>query len=150
MTGPTRHATAIPACGDVVPPLAGRTPSGDTLRTRDFFMRRNLALVFVRDDSIGRAWVAEAVELRRAARAEAGEILVIGPTGVLTGELPSLVDDEGDLAARYGLAPDDLPALFVVDRFGTLFSSTHGERAIADLRPRDIPGWLEFIACRCS
>jgi hypothetical protein len=146
----TRRRTGIPARGETVPNLTGTNPAGDVWRTRDYYMRRNLAIVFVGSGDAAVEWVAEAAAQRDAAHAEAGEIVVVAPPGVETGHLPAMRDGSGELAERFGLADEDLPALFVIDRFGTLFVASHGEQAVADLHPRDIPRWLEFIACRCS
>jgi hypothetical protein len=139
-----------PERGDVVPQLTGRDLSGETISTRDFYMRRNLAIMFVDVDDVGHAWIAEAAERRPEAHAEAGEIIVVGPAGMDIRGLPTIVDSDGALGSRFGLSRRELPALFIVDRFGTLFASNRGDHAIEDLQPRDIPGWLEFIACRCS
>lgn len=132
-----------------MPWLTGPTPEGATLATRSFYMRRNLALVFTGDGAVAQDWAAEAASMRPAARAEVGEIVVIAPPGVDVGITPDIVDHDDEVAARVGLSAADLPALFITDRYGTIFASNRGDNAV-DIRPSDIPGWLEFVACRCS
>jgi hypothetical protein len=141
--------TRIPGRGDQMPWLTGPTPEGTILATRSFYMRRNLALVFTGDGHDAQDWAAEAASMRPAAREEAGEIVVISPPGVDTGITPDIIDHDGAVAARVGLAASDLPALFITDRYGKVFVSNRGATP-EDVRPSDIPGWLEFVACRCS
>jgi hypothetical protein len=145
----TSHVVEVPKRGDRMPWLVGPTPEGTTLRTRDYYMRRNLALVFTGDGEHAQDWAAEAASMRPAARDEAGEIIVIAPPGVDVGITPDIIDHDGGIAARVGLSPSELPALFITDRYGTVFAASRGATAV-DMRPSDIPGWLEFVACRCS
>ncbi len=141
---------AIPGRGERLPDLSGLTLSGGQIGTRDFYMRRNLAVMFVCAQPECADWILAAAAVRDAAHAEDGEILLIvdGPTE--TGGLPAIVDTDGSLAARCGLSEFDRPALFVIDRYGTIFAANRGPNAEFGLRPRDIPRWLEFISCRCS
>ncbi|HUG15559.1 MAG TPA: hypothetical protein VMM78_11160 [Thermomicrobiales bacterium] len=146
----TAAATDIPRRGSIVPRLDGRNGAGDRVCTRDFYMRRNLAIVFAGDDDVSRDWVAEASSVSELATAEAGQVLLVVHRDVSPGGLPSIIDHDGMNQSRFGLGAADLPALFITDRYGTLFATSHGHDGIADLRPRDIPRWLEFVACRCS
>lgn len=148
MTAAREDLAAVPERGQTVPTLTGPTLEGGQLRTRDFYMRRNLAIVFL--GASPEAWVKEASAVRELANAEAGEIILVASEEIDALDLPTLFDRDGQFAARFGLAADDLPAIFVTDRFGTLFAATHGEHGQPELSPADIPGWLEFIACRCS
>ena len=113
-------------------------------------MRRNLAILVLADDATGAEWLRAAQAVRAAAHAEAGEILVIAPPGLDSGELPTIVDADGQLAQRLDLGTEDLPALFIIDRYRTVFASNRGADGLAELTPADIPGWLEFVACRCT
>jgi hypothetical protein len=88
--------------------------------------------------------------VREAAQAEAGEIIVIAPPGLESGVLPTIVDADGHLALRLGLESRELPALFIADRYRTVFAGNRGASGLAELAPADIPGWLEFVACRCT
>lgn len=141
---------AIPGRGDRLPDLSGPTPDGGQLSTRDFYMRRNLAVIFICAQTECADWIAAAAAVRQAARAENGEILLVLDGTTDTDGLPAIVDADGSLAARCGLSEFDRPALFVIDRYGTIFAANRGPNAETGLRPRDIPHWLEFIACRCS
>lgn len=141
----------MPKRGETAPDLVGTTPEGKRLSLRQaFYMRRNLGIIFVAADAAGRRWLADAAAQRGAAHAEAGEIVAIVPPGMDTHGLPAIVDPDGVLLARYGLAEADLPAVFVTDRYLTIFSTNTGETQTPGLMPDDIPGWLEFIAARCS
>jgi hypothetical protein len=113
-------------------------------------MRRNLALVFVADDPVGRDWIDEAAAVRERVLHEMGEVVAILPPGAESRGLPAIVDADGSVSAKLGLTADGLPALFVLDRYGTLFASNGGPTAEPELRPADIPRWHGFIACRCS
>jgi len=139
-----------PRRGTIVPSLDGHDETGARVRTRDFYMRRNLALVFVGDDDESQRWIVEAASIVEAAMAEVGHVLLVAPAGVDTRGLEVMLDSEGAHRRRYGIGCSHVPALFIVDRYGTLFAASHGLDGIADLRPTDIPRWLEFIACRCS
>jgi hypothetical protein len=140
----------IPARGAQLPELRGLTPSGAPLSTRDYYMRRNLAVMVLADDATGAGWLRAAHAVREAAQAEAGEIIVIAPPGLDSGDLPTIVDEDGQLARRLGLEVADLPALFIADRYRTVFAGNRGANGVAEMTPADIPGWLEFVACRCT
>lgn len=150
---PTQAAMPVRAIlgrGDRLPELAGITPDGGQISTRDFYLRRNLAVIFICAHTECADWIAAAAAVREAAHAESGEILLVldGPTD--TDGLPAIIDGDGALSERCGLSAHDRPALFVVDRYGAIFAANRGRDAEPDMRPRDIPRWLEFIACRCS
>ncbi len=146
----TETTSAIPARGDIIPFVKGVSPNGEVISLRDYYMRRNMAVVVVGDDEAGREWLSQVARQRDAAAREAGVIVVIAPPGVETHGLATIVDGDGRVHSRLGLDPDNLPVLFLIDRFGTLFATNVGDTATPDLGPEDIPGWLEFIACRCS
>lgn len=139
-----------PTRGDVLPLVGGVSPAGEPVSLRDYYMRRNMAVVVVGDDETGRNWLARSVRQIDAAASEAGVIVAIAPSGVETHGLVTIVGDDGRAQARLGLEPTDLPALFLIDRFGTLFATNVGKTGTPDIGPDDIPGWLEFIACRCT
>ena len=141
---------AIPGRGDRLPDLSGLTVAGGHLSTRDFYMRRNLAVIFICAQTECADWIAAAAAVRKAAQAEDGEILLVLDGTTDTDGLPAIIDADGSLRARCGLGEFDNPALFVIDRYGTIFAANRGPDAEPDLRPLDIPRWLEFIACRCS
>jgi hypothetical protein len=140
----------IPSRGAQLPELRGPTPSGAQLSTRDYYMRRNLAVLVVANDATGAEWLRAAQAVRAAAHAEAGEIIVIAPPGIESGDLPTIMDADGQLAQRLGLGDKDLPALFIADRYRTIFATNRGANGLAELTPADIPRWLEFVACRCT
>ena len=94
---------SIPGRGDQMPWLSGPTPEGSTLRTRSYYMRRNLALVFTGEGDDAQDWAAEAASVRPAARDEAEEkacahnrMLInsaVERYAVTTGADPSSLDD---------------------------------------------------------
>jgi hypothetical protein len=145
----TATRPTAPRRGDTIPYVSGKSIDGGTLNLRDCYMRRNLAIIVTGDTPATQRWLQEAAEVRSAAQAEAGEIIAVVSAPAETYGLPTLVDEDGAIMQRLGLAPSDLPALLVIDRFGTLFAANVGPDA-EELRPADIPGWLEFVACRCS
>lgn len=161
-SAPTAH---IPRRGDALIDFTTVTPDGQPIRVRDFHMRRNLALVFTH--GVGcptcRELLSELIEQRDAAQAAAGEILAVVPgsqdeIAQLRNELgipfPIAVDLNGTIHQSYGLAGSDslLAGTFVADRYGTIFETAVEEATSGHphIDAGDIPGWLEFIASRCS
>lgn len=140
----------IPGRGDQLPDLSGLSPNGGQISTRDYYLRRNLAVLFICAQTECADWIAAAAAVREAAHAEAGEILLVLDGTTDTEGLPAIIDSDGSLAARCGLGEFDHPALFIIDRYGTIFASNKGANAEEGLRPRDIPRWLEFVSCRCT
>lgn len=162
----TRQATTAPGRGDALPDFTTVTPDGSPIRARDFHMRRNVALVFTHgpDCETCQGLLRELARQRKAAQAEAGEIVAVIPGSrddvsrlcdALGISYPVAVDQDGSIHRRYGLAVADgspLAGIFVADRYGTIFESSvavaSGEHPALDAG--EIPGWLEFIACRCT
>jgi hypothetical protein len=143
-------AGVVPGRGDLFPTLRGASPAGQPASTRDYYMRRNLAVILLANDVTGMDWLRRAGDQRVAAHTEDGEIVAILPPGMPSWGVPAIVDPHGALAARLGLTASDLPALFIMDRYGRVFAGNRGAHAIPDLAPAGIPKWLEFIACRCT
>ncbi|HEX7103429.1 MAG TPA: redoxin domain-containing protein, partial [Nitrolancea sp.] len=79
MTSSTKTISAIPTRGDRLPLFTGQTPEGAPLRLRDFYMRRNLALVFSDgpEYTTTRDLLRGLAERRAAVQAEAGEALAV-------------------------------------------------------------------------
>ncbi|HET7035164.1 MAG TPA: redoxin domain-containing protein [Thermomicrobiaceae bacterium] len=153
---------APPARGEQIPAFSGNTADGRTLGTRDFSMRRNLALIFTHgpECSTCRALLRELGRLEEAVRAEAGETLAVVPAEGeelrrLAAELPFPVIGDPDLAIhrRYGLVDErgaPRAAIFVTDRYGVVFEPSLADDEHRMLEAAEVPGWLEFIACRCT
>lgn len=153
----------IPARGDRIPDFSGIDPDGDAKGTRDFYMRRNLALVFTHEPGCAdcRDLLQGLATEYRAIMAEAGDVLAVvaGSADVvrkLRGDLdlpfPIVIDEDGSIHKRYGLWQDGQPqaALFAVDRYGTIFNASIADADHEMLAASEVPGWLEFIACRCT
>jgi len=154
----------VPARGDRLPQFTGETPGGERIRLRDFYMRRNLALVFsdAPDFLATRDLLRGLAERRAAVQAEAGEALaVISGDAAVVRELvtslelpfPIVIDHDNAIHQRYGLidttgAPR--AAIFLADRFGTVFEASLASEEQPLMRADEVPGWLEFIACRCT
>lgn len=138
-----------PQRGDLFPTLAGPAPGGVRRSTRDYYDRRNLAVIVVPPAISAADWITRAAAQRERAQHEVGEIFLIVPQGIDPQGLPAIFDD-GTLAARLGIAERTTPAIFAIDRYGVVFATNAGATSTPDLQPEDIPNWLEFIACRCS
>ena len=163
-TIPTELSSLIPIRGDQLPQFTGETPIGETIRLRDFYMRCNLAVVFTDGPDYGatRDLLRGLAERRAAMQAEAGEALAVifgNPTIVrelvasLALPFPIVVDADGAIHRRYGLidaAGEPRAAIFLADRFGTVFEASLASAEHPIMGAADVPGWLEFIACRCS
>lgn len=164
MTSSAQTSIAIPSRGEQLPLFSGQTPEGAPVRLRDFYMRHNLALVFsdAPDYATTRDLLRGLAERRAAVQAEAGEVLAViagDPERVrrFVGELslpfPVVVDSDNAIHARYGLlGADDTPraAIFLADRFGTIFEASIATDDGQIMAAGEVPGWLEFIACRCT
>jgi len=164
MSSSTQTNIAIPTRGDRLSLFTGQTPEGAPLRLRDFYMRRNLALVFsdTPEYAATRDLLRGLAERRPAVQAEAGEALAVisgDPERVrqLVAELslpfPVVVDPDNAIHARYGLlGADGTPraAIFLADRFGTIFEASVATDDGQIMAASEVPGWLEFIACRCT
>ena len=153
----TRTIATLPARGGRLPSFTSVTPSGDPIRLRDFYLRRNLALVFTHgaDCPKCRAYLTALNERRAVVQAEAAEILAVvsNDTNVADYSFPIALDPDGEIHRRYGLVDaDGRPgaAIFLVDRYGVVFEASTANDAHDMLAAEDVPGWLEFIACRCS
>ena len=153
---------AVPRRGEPIPSFSGRTPEGRRIGTRDFYMRRNLALVFTHGPECDacRTLLRELAAREPAVQAEAGETLAVIPgepvaVSAMSEGVPFPVVVDGDLAIhqRYGLIDADgkpRAAIFAVDRYGTIFEPSLADAGHAMMTAAEVPGWLEFIACRCS
>ncbi len=150
--------TTIPARGDRLPGFSGKSPAGQNIRLRDFYLRRNLALVFTHDQQCAAChqYLIDLAERRAAVQAEAGEILVVVPGNAEhLPELPCpiVIDDDSEIYRRYGLIGTDdhsRAAIFLVDRYGIVFEASVADGDHTMLSAAEVPKWLEFIACRCS
>lgn len=157
-------ATGIPTRGDRIPDFTGTTADGATLRTRDLYLRRNLALAFTHgpDCPACRDLLRGLARQERAVQAEAGQTVAVVPAGREAAErlaleldlgFPVIADEDLSAHRRYGLvdpAGHPLAAIFVADRYGTVFHASVADAAHDMLAADEVPGWLEFVACRCS
>lgn len=158
----TTTTATPPKRGEQIPAFTATTPDGRTLGTRDFYMRRNLALVFTHGPECAacRALLTELGRLEAAVQAEAGETLAVVPADgdalrELAAELPFPVvaDPDGAIHRRYGLLDEQgapRAAIFITDRYGVVFEPSLADDEHRMLAADEVPGWLEFIACRCS
>ncbi|MGA7668770.1 MAG: redoxin domain-containing protein [Nitrolancea sp.] len=153
----TRTIATVPARGDRLPSFTGTTPTGDPIRLRDFYLRRNLALIFTHGAECGacRDYLTELNERRAAIHAEAAEILAVIPddSDAAPFPFPIALDAGNQIHRRYGLVDADgrpRAAIFLVDRYGIVFEVSVASDEHTMLAAEEVPGWLEFIACRCS
>lgn len=148
----------IPRRGDRLPDFSTKTPSGEDIRLRDFYMRRNLAVVFTHDPECAacREYLSGLAERRAAVQAEAADVLAVipgEPTSIPELPFPIALDPDDEIHRRYGLLNADggpRAAIFLVDRYGIVFEVSVAGENHAMLSVDEVPGWLEFIACRCS
>lgn len=161
-TTPTTRGRT-PARGDQFADFSAPMPDGTMLRTRDYYMRRNLAIVFTHgpDCDACRDYLRRLGKQQAAVHAEVGEVIAVIPADPASVEalrheldlpFPVVADTDGALHARYGLLADDnqpLAAIFVTDRYGTIYQASIAGEAHEMLDPEEVPGWLEFVACEC-
>jgi hypothetical protein len=150
-----RNLTTKPAIkrGDVIPDFTLDSVTGEPVSSRTYYMRRNLALVFVGGGNAGewRGWLDRLAVQRERIDAENGQALIIAadPHDLESRDFPLLVDRDGAARERFGLNASD-GAVFVTDRYGVVFHISLGTPETGLIDAEEIPGWLEFIACRCS
>jgi hypothetical protein len=139
--------------GGVIPDFTLDLAGGGSVSSRSYYMRRNLALVFVGGGNTGEwhGWLDRLAAQRERIDAENGRALIIaaGAADLESGEFPLLLDRDGAVRERFGLNASD-GAVFVTDRYGVVFHISLGTPETGLIAAEDIPGWLEFIACRCS
>jgi peroxiredoxin len=138
--------------GNVIPDFTLESTAGTTISNRAFYMRRNLAIVFTtsNDPDAWRVWLDALDAQRERIDAEAGHALAIAQAETPLSEVfPTLFDRDGAVRERFGLA-GDRGAVVIIDRYGVVFHVTEGQPGSDLLPAEEIPGWLEFIACRCS
>lgn len=159
-TDTKRHA--IPGRGDQIDYFTATGSDGEPIRTRDYYMRRNLALVFSHgpDCAACRDLLRGLARQYAAARAEDGQVIAVVAAEPAAAEalrhdldLPFPVVADADLAvhARFGLVEDGAPlaAIFVTDRYGTIYDASVADATHQMMAPEEVPGWLEFVACEC-
>lgn len=147
-----------PARGDRLPGFSGTSPAGNAIRLRDFYMRRNVALVFTHGTECAacRQFLDELAARRPAVQAEDGEVLaVLADPSASASDLPFPVvfDHDGEIHRRYGLLDAQgrpIAAVFLSDRYGVVFASAVADERHALMPVDEVIAWLEFIACRCS
>jgi len=145
-----RVSKVQPQRGHLFPTLSGRSADGIRRATRDFYMRRNLAVVVLSDDMVlNEAAVCRMVDLRERVHAEAVECFVVAPPNTDVKGLPAIVDD-GAIRTSLGVDTAGTIAIFILDRYGTIFATNDLAGPTPELSISDIPRWLEFVACRCS
>jgi peroxiredoxin len=163
-TRPRAERPAIPERGKRLPDFTTLDADGRKAGPRDLYMRRNLALVFTHGPECQqcRRYLRELGRAQRAIEAEAGQAMIVVAGSVQDAyavrdgcdlPYPVLADPDGAIHARYGLVdPAGTPraGLFVADRYGTIFEPSIADEQHQMLAPEEVPGWLEFIACRCS
>lgn len=158
MTSKSASRTATtPVRGDRVPGFSGKTPAGEPISLHDFYLRRNLALVFTHDVECGscRDYLMQLTEQRSAIQAEAADVLAVipGSAGIPDLPFPTVLDADHEIHRRFGLVDESgqpRAAIFLIDRYGIVFESSQANEKHDMLEPDEVPGWLEFIACRCS
>lgn len=162
MTTTDAGQQAIPRRGDQIVDFTAPTADGGVLRTRDYYLRWNLALVFTHgpDCAACRDLLRGLARQHGATQAAAGQVIAVVAAAPAAAEalcreldLPFPVVADGDLAvhARYGLVAGGAPraALFVTDRYGTIYDASVADAAHRMMAPDEVPGWLEFVACEC-
>lgn len=154
----------IPRRGDRIPDFTATTADAVALRTRDYYMRRNLALIFSHepDCTACRDVLRAAARQHAAARAEAGEVIPVVPADRaavarlrddLNLSFPLVADEDLAVHARYGLVTsqgEPMAAILVTDRYGTVYEASVAGADHRLMAAEEIPGWLEFVVCECS
>lgn len=101
--------------------------TGRPVRAWDFRHRRALVLAFLHADcaaceAYGRDLAAVREDLSGAG-AEARAVLPAGTSGDGEGALPALIDETGRAVRRFLEAPEAVPLVLLIDRFGAAWRS---------------------------
>ncbi|MEX2426554.1 MAG: redoxin domain-containing protein [Thermomicrobiaceae bacterium] len=133
---------------------------GNTVSSRSFYMRRILVVALV-PNSQSSAWSTWLRDLSSSMNSvdEADAVaLVILPAESLPDiaevdnqdqRVRILVDPEGKARERFKLPPST-GQLIVANQHGVVYHTVTGNPDDPGFEPDEIPGWVEFVACRCS
>ena len=142
--------------GQTIPDFTLPDAHGETVSSRSFYMRRNFVIALL-PDGLDEAWSRWLARLQSALRnvpdGDAVCLIVGGDelAEVEPGESTCylLVDRDRTIRSRVGVA-DEQGQLIITDRYGVIFHVATGYPVSPELAPDEVPGWVEFIACRCS
>ena len=159
----TQAQTTQPAIerGQTIPDFTLSAHNGETVSSRSYYIHRNLVIALL-PDRIGPEWESW-LERLSAARGQVdtadAQFLVIASDAVsgiqdfaersATRSLKVLIDQRGDIRQKLG-ADEHAGQLLITDRYGVVFQSAAGQATDKAIDPPEIPGWVEFIYCRCS
>jgi hypothetical protein len=148
--------------GATLPDFTLPDAAGNRVSSRNWYMRRNfvIAAPAATPDPRWLTWIDDFVAaLPQTPVEDAIGFALLAPEwrahiaerGGVEHQSQSLLlfDDEGVFRERLG-AGDERGALLIADRYGVIFHAAHGAPDDSEMEPSSIPGWIEFIACRCS
>jgi peroxiredoxin len=156
----------LPHTGRLLPDVALPDTSGGVTRLHEYRQRRPVLVAFLHGPACAECadWLALLAHRRARLDELRVGLLVVLPARLaelrqiatkLDLSFALLADEQGGVAARYGLAPDDhrRVALFAADRYGHLLQSWSAEEASA-LPPPDAAldaiAFAEMEDCGCG
>jgi hypothetical protein len=144
--------------GQVVPDFTLPDRNGDLISSRSAYMRRNM-IIGILPKVIDDRWINWTESLSNAAsripNADVACFVLAGPdlSGIPAVEpgVHLLNDQDASVRAKFEAQPSsDVGRLIVTNRHGLIYHTATGNPDDPGMDPQELPGWVEFVACRCS
>lgn len=144
--------------GQVIPDFTLPDRQGNPVSSRSAYMRRNM-IIGVMPVAIDHSWTSWLDSLSNAVAGipdgDAACFVLAGPD---LADLPAvgsdvnvLNDEDGSVRAKFEIpAMSGQGRLIVTNRYGLIYHTATGSPDDPGMDPADLPGWIEFVACRCS
>jgi hypothetical protein len=144
--------------GQVFPDFTLPDAQGTPVSSRAYYMRRNMIIVALPDhfDDKWKSWLSDLSEaVSTISESDVACLVLINST---ESDLPSVEDPvqllfekDGSVRSRLDLDPAGTEGrIIITNRHGLIYHSATGQSGDPAIEPAGLPGWIEFIACRCS
>jgi peroxiredoxin len=144
--------------GQVFPDFTLPDAQGTPVSSRAYYMRRNMIIVALPDhlDDKWKSWLSELSDaVATIPESDVACLVLIDSTDSNRPSVQSpvqlLLDDKGSARSRLGSDPAGTDGqIIITNRHGVIYHSATGHPGDPAIDPAGLPGWIEFIACRCS
>jgi peroxiredoxin len=147
--------------GQTIPDFTLPDHTGETVSSRSYYIHRNLVVALLPEDVDAQwgSWLEGVAKARAAVEPTDAQFLLIAPSMNDTLRdfadrsanryLRVLVDTDGEITEKFG-HDTAYGQLLIADRYGVVFQAGAGNASDEAIAPESIPGWVEFVYCRCS
>lgn len=144
--------------GQVVPDFTLPDRQGNPVSSRSAYMRRNM-IIGILPMTIDDRWASWLENLSNAVSripdSDSACFVLAGPD---LSELPEvdpgvnlLNDNDGSVRRKFEIqAASNEGRLIITNRHGLIYHTATGSPDDPGMDPGELPGWVEFVACRCS